>query len=440
LRVFGPTSWIFLGALAVGFAALLWWLAGAGHLALKVVAGVLAFAVSTLFGAALVNQHYAYYTTWGSMVAAATGSRVVSYEAGFGLGSASAGSTATDLLQRASRKASRGQQLAAIQSSVTNPQSPIRFPIATRGLPGGVSIPGIALRAEPTAGTGRVVELALPGTRSGIDRKGFVYLPPQYFEPAYAHTYFPVVELLHGDPGDPSGWIYAFKVPEIMDQEINSGAIGPMIVVMPATFSGAHGQDCVDAPRGLQDDTYLSFDVPADVTEDFRAMPQGLNWAIGGLSDGGFCAANLALRHPGSFGAVASLDGFYSAFSDLAVMNKVFGVGSPGIAANDPSTLAVDVRSKLPRFWIMSGSGDASDTFAAQSFRQIVTTREPIEWVVLRGGQHTPPAWRAALPSLFTWTWLAISGSPVRSGTAQLDNLHKVQLEKRPGKQKAPAA
>jgi hypothetical protein len=104
-----------------------------------------------------------------------------------------------------------------------------------------------------------------------------------------------------------------------------------------------------------------------------------------------------------------------------------------------PSTLAVDVRSKLPRFWIMSGSGDASDTFAAQSFRQIVTTREPVEWVVLRGGQHTPPAWRAALPSLLAWTWLAISGGPVSSGTQQLDNLHKVPLEQPPGKQKAPA-
>ncbi|HEY0870563.1 MAG TPA: hypothetical protein VGD55_09195 [Acidothermaceae bacterium] len=248
--MFGPTSWVFLGALALGFAGLLWWLARAGHLALKVVAGVLAFALSTLFGAALVNQHYAYYTSWGSMVAAATGSRVVGYEAGFGLGGTSAGSNATDLLGRARMNGSRGQRSATTQQTVTNEQSPIRFPIATKGLPGGVSIPTISVRAAATAGTGRVVELALPGARSGINRKGFVYLPPQYFDPAYAHTYFPVVELLHGDPGDPSGWIYALQVPEIMDRGINTGSIGPMIVVMPATFSGQHGEDCVNAPMG----------------------------------------------------------------------------------------------------------------------------------------------------------------------------------------------
>jgi S-formylglutathione hydrolase FrmB len=424
LGVFGPTSWIFLGVLAGGFGCLLWWLACAGHLALKVVAGVLAFAVSAVFGAALVNQHYAYYTTWGSMLAAATGGRVVSYDDALGLGGTSAGSAAADLLARRGAKdakdAARAAGRGAGRKPLTAPPTPILFPPPIVGLPGSVTIPRLALSPTRETGTGRVVELELPGAQSGISRKGFVYLPPQYFDSAYAHTSFPVVELLHGDPGDPTGWVYALQLPEVMDQEINSGAVGPMIVVMPATFSGKHGQDCVNAPKGLQDDTYLSVDVPADVTHDFRALPQGLNWAIGGLSDGGFCAANLALRHPGTFGAVAALDGFYSAYSDLAVMDKVFGAGSVAIAENDPSTLAREVPSRLPRFWIMSGSGDAADTVAAQYFRQIVTAREPIEWVILRNGQHTPPAWRAALPSMLVWTWLAISGGPVATGTVQL--------------------
>ncbi len=61
-------------------------------------------------------------------------------------------------------------------------------------------------------------------------------------------------------------------------------------------------------------------------------------------------------------------------------------------------------------------SGDAADTLAAQYFRQIVTAREPLEWVILRNGHHTPPA----LPSLLVWTWLAISGGPVATGTVQL--------------------
>jgi enterochelin esterase-like enzyme len=283
-----------------------------------------------------------------------------------------------------------------------------------------ITIPRLPLVATATKGSGRVIQLALAGTQSDISRKGFVYLPPQYFEPAYARTRFPVLELLHGDPGAPTGWVYALNVPNLMDREINTGKIGPMIIVMPATFSGPHGQDCLDAPGGQLDGTYLSTDVPGDIIREFRALPQGPNWAIGGLSDGGFCATNLALQYRGSYGAVASLDGFYSAYSDLVIMDKIFGATSSSIQANDPSTLVLDVHQSLPRFWIMSGSGNTTDTKAAQYFRQLVTTREPIQYVVVNRGKHTPPAWRVALPSLIEWTWHTISGGTVASGTTQL--------------------
>ncbi|HZV26921.1 MAG TPA: alpha/beta hydrolase-fold protein, partial [Acidothermaceae bacterium] len=287
-------------------------------------------------------------------------------------------------------------------------------------VPASIAIPRLPLAATATKGRGRVVELALAGAQSGISRKGFGYLPPQYFQPAYAQTRFPVLELLHGDPGAPTGWVYALNVPGLMDHEINAGKIGPMIIVMPATFSGSHGQDCLDAPSGQLDGTYLATDVPGDIVRDFRALPQGPNWAIGGLSDGGFCATNLALQHRGSYGAVASLDGFYSAYSDLTVMDKVFGAGSPSITANDPSTLVLDVHQSLPRFWIMSGSGNATDTKAAQYFRQLVTTREPIQYVVVNHGNHTPPAWRVALPALLGWVWQTMSGGTVATGTTHL--------------------
>ena len=205
-----------------------------------------------------------------------------------------------------------------------------------------------------------------------------------------------------------------------MDQAIRAGKVGPMIVVMPTTFSGPHGQDCLDAPGGQLDATYLSTDIANDIVRDFRALSLGPNWAIGGLSDGGFCATNLALQHRGSYGAVASLDGFYSAYSDLVVMDKIFGVGSPSIAANDPSTLVLDVHQSLPRFWIMSGTGNTIDTTTSQYFRQLVTTREPIEYVVVNHGIHTPPAWRAALPGLLQWVWNTVSGGTAGTATIRL--------------------
>ena len=78
--MFGPTSWLFLGALVAGFAALLYWLTQASHLWMRITGGVVALAVGTLFGASLVNESYAYYTTWGSLFSAMTGSGVTGYQ------------------------------------------------------------------------------------------------------------------------------------------------------------------------------------------------------------------------------------------------------------------------------------------------------------------------------------------------------------------------
>ena len=422
--MFGPTSWAFLCLLVAGFGGLLYWLARSRQLAIKAGVGVLAFGVASLFGAALVNQYYAYFTTWGSLFADASGSGVVGYSQAVGSPTPTPVTAHARTVSRFGRVPQHDEP-PAFSAPPLPPLPPLLAWPPRSDVAASITIPPIDVAARPTTGKGRVVQLALPGATSGISRQGYVYLPPQYFEPAYKNVSFPVVELLHGDPGNPAGWIYALHVPQLMDSAIDAGDVGPMVIVMPATFYGAHGQDCVDAPYGQLDDTYLSADVPADVIRDFRVLPQGPHWAIGGLSDGGFCAANLALRHPGKYGAVVSMDGFYSAYSDLAVMNKIFGAGSPAITANDPSTLVTAAESSLPRFWLMSGSGNAVDTVAAQDFREIVTTREPIEYVVLPGGKHTPPAWRAALPSLLTWTWHTISGGPVAVGTSQLSVLRK---------------
>ncbi len=414
--MFGPTSWAFLCFLIAGFASLLYWLARTKRLVIKAMSGVLAFSLASLFGAALVNQYYAYFTTWGSMFANATGSGVVDYSQAIG----SVAPTPSAVHGRTLVTHVRAVPPRDEPPAFSAPPPPLLASPPHSNVAASIAISAIGVAAHPTTGKGRVVRLALPGARSAITRQGYVYLPPQYFEPAYKNVSFPVVELLHGDPGNSAGWVYGLHVPQLMDAAIDAGTVGPMVIVMPSTFDGSHGQDCVDAPHGEFDDTYLSVDVPADVMHDFRVLPQGSHWAIGGLSDGGFCAANLALRHPGKYGAVASMDGFYSAYSDLAVMNKIFGAGSPSIADNDPSTLATDVDSSLPRFWLMSGTGSPVDTVAAQDFREIVATREQLDYVVVPGARHTPPAWRAALPSLLAWTWNTISGGHVGVGTSEL--------------------
>lgn len=424
--MFEPTGWVFLGALVAGFAGLLFWLVKARHIALRLTAGVLAFALSTLFGAALVNDSYQYYTTWGALTSDLSGSGTVSYTAAM---------AATTKQAAKVDRHDRNRDLPAAPSAPPSP-TPTTAPAITTL----VDIPPVGIAAKPTTGTGRVVRLDLPGKRSGLDRRAYVYLPPQYFQPAYANTRFPVLELLHGDPGEAGGWVYGLGLAQILDHQIATGQVGPMVVVMPTTFSGAHGQDCVDAPHGPLDDTYLTSDVAGDMVADFRVLPPGPNWGIGGLSDGGFCATNLALRHLGSYGVVASMDGFYSTQADLAVLAKVFGSDAGALRANDPTALAQSDSGPLPRFWIMRGTRNSTDTIAARYFEQVISARESIMSVVVNGANHTPPAWRAALPSLLRWAWNALSGGPVGTGQSEIALSGSKWPAPLPSKPAAPAS
>ena len=69
-------------------------------------------------------------------------------------------------------------------------------------------------------------------------------------------------------------------------------------------FHGSPGQPCDGVGA-------LHVTSAAGVVAALGAQPLGPHWGIGGYSEGGFCAANLALRHPASYGIAASMCGYY---------------------------------------------------------------------------------------------------------------------------------
>lgn len=390
-----PNGLLFLALLVGGFGGLLFALARFRQVAFKIVAGVLALALGALFGIGLVNRHYAYYTSWGSLYAAMTDS-----------GAVSVSSLPARLTPTLSAPIDRsGHALPALPGQAAH-RSPATA--ATK------------LTASRYAGHGTVVKLDLAGAKSGLNRSGYVYLPPQYLDPKYADMKFPVAELLHGDPGDPGSWVYGLSVAKVLDSEINHGTIGPMVVVMPATYTGARGQECIDAVVGDADDTYLTLDVPADITAQFRVAEPGAGWAVGGLSDGGFCAANLALRHPGTFAAAAVMDGYFAPAAPPRERQRLFGGDQSRAAANDPTLQVQDTNRRLPRFWIMAGTRNYSDVSAAKAFAQRVRAREPATVLSVVGGDHTAPAWRTATPAMLQWMWQVLTGGHVATGDVQL--------------------
>jgi len=186
------------------------------------------------------------------------------------------------------------------------------------------------LLADYRAGRGTVISLPVPGTRSGVHTgPAPVYMPPQYGDPAYANRSFPVLELTSGFPATPNTWFRVLHVDSELNYLIDTGRSAPFIAVVPVqNVASPRDTECVNVVGGPQVDSYLSYDVHAAVEHAVRADSQ---WTVLGDSTGGYCAADLLLRHPDLFTAAVSIAG-YDAPAHDATTGNLFG-NRPALAA-----------------------------------------------------------------------------------------------------------
>jgi enterochelin esterase-like enzyme len=274
-----------------------------------------------------------------------------------------------------------------------------------------------AKHATATAGptsSGRLVSLELRGARSGINRRGYVYLPPQYFERRYAHTRFPVVELIHGSPGTADNWLVQINIVAAMNKLLAAHLVGPMILVLPNMNDGRHFEECVNAPGAL-DETYISRDVPNDVRARFRASTVPAEWGIAGYSSGGYCAANLALKDPTDYGAAGIMDGYYRPTDGPAAAALHHDPAAE--AANNPLLAAQHLTpgsGPLPALWVAAGSGFARDYKGAQAFIAALHGVQTVAFVNEPGAGHNYYTWRPAVPRVLSWMWTAIAPPQLR--------------------------
>ncbi|MER5846187.1 alpha/beta hydrolase-fold protein [Streptomyces sp. NPDC002012] len=155
----------------------------------------------------------------------------------------------------------------------------------------------------------RVTQLS--GRVSGVRGEVYVWLPPQYGQPAFRHRKFPVVELLGGFPGSAKAWFGSLRVQSQLEAGMRRGEIAPFILVEPRTNLLA-GQDtgCANVPGVVDAESWLSVDVRQMVTDTFRAQSRASGWAVAGYSAGAHCAVKMALSHPDRYRAAVGLSGY----------------------------------------------------------------------------------------------------------------------------------
>ncbi len=360
-----PQSTTLFVLLMVLFGLLAWWMIKARQPVLRLLAACLAFLPAVMFGVVAVNKYYGYYQTWSAAIA------------DFGGQGAVTGSPMSTV--------NSGTQIAQLTKS----QNDLR------------------LAQEQ----GYTVRMTVAGKLSHITRAVYVYLPPQYFQPAYMHYRFPVVELIHGQPGAPQDWINLLDVNAVLNQLVTQRRAKPVVLVMPDA-NGAEdiSLQCLNQAGGAADLTYLAQDLPDAIARRLRVTPPGPSWAIAGYSEGGYCAANMALRFPARYGFAGVMSGYFSPLTNTLQhpyrVVSPFGGNRTLKAENTPlrELQVLPPTARIPHFWLGAGTGNKGDVSAAETFWQELTLRQtdvPLD--LTHGEGHNMGTWTREVPSMLAW-------------------------------------
>ncbi|WP_328915907.1 MULTISPECIES: alpha/beta hydrolase [unclassified Streptomyces] len=224
------------------------------------------------------------------------------------------------------------------------------------------------------------------GWKSGTKGDVIVWLPPQYDKSEFAHTRFPVIEVLHGIPGTPHSFLRGMRLGQIMQEQITAGRAEPAILVLPTITPDRVNTGCADVPGKSRVGTWLSQDVVKTISANFRTLPAPRGWAVMGISTGGYCAARLALEYPDTFAAGAA----------LAPDDPARGVRSPlWLARNTRPDVQLLVESSL--------QDPESPPRYADQITGAVRPPGTVTTLQLSNGGHNWKTWGRMFPDAFTW-------------------------------------
>jgi enterochelin esterase-like enzyme len=268
-------------------------------------------------------------------------------------------------------------------------------------------------RAASGAGRGVWTPLQLAGRRTGYALPAWVYVPDAYFDLGQPTRRFPVSILLAGFPGAVENWDRQGHLVPILDRLIADGRIPPMIMVSVSQNPDArHDSECVDAVGGFMADTYLAQDAPETIAQHLRVAADRSAWSLIGYSTGGYCAVDLALRHPDRFSAAISLDGYFAPALDAST-GDLFKHNAKLKRSYTPTATIHDHRAQPLRFYLMVGDAEPKAKTAGSAFAAEVRPPDSATLVDLTGG-HNWNTWTTALPAALSWL---ASGLDLSQGT-----------------------
>jgi S-formylglutathione hydrolase FrmB len=215
----------------------------------------------------------------------------------------------------------------------------------------------------------------------------------------------PVTYFLHGVPGTPSDVFKDAHLADAMHSYLAAG--GRPFVVASLDGRGQHHHDTewVNAVDGTDPIATIALG-PEIAAVEGTARRDGAHRAIAGYSMGGYGAMNLAMNHPGMFGQVVAIGGYFHVDDPSGML----GHAPATIAANSPDLHPAAARGL--RLMLVDGTGDTDRSARGQTTRfagALAAVQVPATTIVLPGA-HT---WRfvtAALARMLTFLGAGWSG------------------------------
>jgi enterochelin esterase family protein len=263
--------------------------------------------------------------------------------------------------------------------------------------PSSVTVANGSSKRRVPVGAGLVENIDVPSPAlGGRLLQVVVYLPPGY--KLAVRTRYPVLYLLHGFPGSPMQFVNIGDLAVTADVLLAEHRMEPMIVVMPSgTTSFFVDDEWANSIRRDNDwETFVARDLVRAIDRRYRTRAGGRERGIGGLSEGGYGALNIAFHHLGEFDLVEGWSAYYLA--DRAP--GLFGDDGQLLAYNSPALELAHVAPRLRRddseIWLYSGNRDStlrkSAVFAAELGRLHIAHSFSVH-----GGRHNWQLWRSMM-------------------------------------------
>lgn len=254
---------------------------------------------------------------------------------------------------------------------------------------------------------GTVVRTSIPAQDSTFTpRDAYIYLPPAYM--TSQRPLLPVLVLMAGQPGSPDDWFNMGGAHDILNAyAAQNQGLAPIVVAVDQLGGNWTDPLCSDTSHG-KIATYLQETVPAWITDNLQVDTDHEHWSIGGLSNGGTCALQTALRAPHVYSAFLDMSG--EGHPSLGNLETTIAQGFDGdravFDANDPLTMLQKGTFSQPGPAGIFSIGTNDNANYSKDLHTVYDAAKAaglhVQWKTF-DGKHEWKVWEASLVDALPW-------------------------------------